>query len=259
MLPRRSFNISDLRPGAVGTLTGTDSMTLTEMVSTLGFDFLFTDCEHGDISERGLVSHVLASEVPVFARLSDCAEVPVKLAADAGVSAIVVPHVGSAQQAGRVVSWAKYAPAGLRSVGLSRNTLLGADLAHALQCTDTPAVIAQIEDIDGVRNVEGICRTVGIDGVFIGPYDLSVSLGGPGDFECPKFTAAIGAVADSAHTAGISVGVYAPSVSAWHDFRRLGCDYVVLSAVSLFVVDGARRVLSDARRHLVVNARTSAE
>lgn len=234
-------------PGSIGTLVGVRSAVLTEMISALGFDFLFLDLEHGEIADRDLPVQVMASRVPVLARIADGTETSVKRAADAGVAGIVVPHVRSAQMARRIVDWAKYPPVGSRSVGLSRNSLLGYELAGALARTDLPGVIAQIEDVDGVRDVASICGTAGICGVFVGPFDLSAALGSPGAFEEAAFTSAISDVVAAAHAAGLPAGVFAPTVGAWARFREQGFDYAVLRSDSLFLADGATAALAEAR------------
>lgn len=240
--------------GSIGTLVGIDSPVVTEMVSALGFDFLFLDLEHGLIAEHDLALHVLGSRVPVMARIRDGSETAVKRAADAGVHAVVIPHVRSAAMASQAVRWVTYPPAGERSVGLSRSALLGYDLAGALQRADRPAVICQIEDLDGVRDIAGICRVDGLDGLFIGPFDLSASLGAPGDWTAPAFIDAVGAVVTAAHDAGRLVGVFAPSVPAWFEFRARGCDYVVLRSDTLFLADAATAALREAHGHPATGA-----
>jgi 2-keto-3-deoxy-L-rhamnonate aldolase RhmA len=237
------------QPGSIGTLVGINSAPLTEMISALGFDFLFLDMEHGSISEQDLVNHVMSSRIPTLVRLNDASEVAVKRAADVGPSSLVIPHVRSAKMAATVASWAHYPPVGSRSVGLSRNTLLGYQLAQSLKQTESPSVIAQIEDAEGVSNIAEICDTEGISSVFIGPYDLSASLGTPGDFSGSDFKSAIKSVVDAAHHAGIATGVFAPNPAAWFDFAEQGCDYVVLRSDSLFLLDGATQALQEARKY----------
>jgi 2-dehydro-3-deoxyglucarate aldolase len=241
------LQLEEPRAESVGTLIGVDSPALTEMISALGFNFLFVDLEHGSVNDSSLVSHVMAARVPVLARLADQNELAVKRAADAGVHALVVPHVSSRTIAANIVRWAKYPPVGERSVGLSRNTLLGLNLAAALQDTDRPAVIAQIEDAEGVANVDEICAVNGIDGIFIGPYDLSASLGEPGNLSSKAVHDAIEKIVKAARSAGITVGVFAPTVAAWAAFREQGCEYVVLSSDSLLLANGAKQVLEEMR------------
>src|SRR5215471_16899397 len=126
--------------GSIGILIAVSSPPLAEMLSAIGFDFLFLDLEHGGISYSDLQSHVIASRVPSFVRLPDCSEVAVKHAADTGAASLVVPHVSTSRMAADIVRWAHYPPVGERSVGLSRNTLLGYDLAEALKRTDQPSL-----------------------------------------------------------------------------------------------------------------------
>lgn len=238
--------ITVLAPGSIGTLVGINSPVLTEMVSALGFDFLFLDLEHGSIPVVDLSLHALASSVPILARISECSELAVKQAADSGVDALVVPHVRSAGAARDCIRWGKYPPEGERSVGLSRNTLLGYRLVDALRA-GTPQLIAQIEDAEGIADAQAICDTPGIAGVFIGPFDLSASLGLPGQFDTEAFRSAVASVIAAAHERDLSVGIYAPSIPAWEDFKSQGCDFVVFRSDSLLLADGAASAIQQLR------------
>ncbi|MGW4720406.1 HpcH/HpaI aldolase family protein [Nocardia sp. NPDC004260] len=235
------------RSGSIGTLVGIDSPVLTEMISALGFDFLMLDLEHGTIADDSLACHVMASAVPVLARIGESCEVAVKRAADAGVAAVIAPRIRSVRSAAELVAWAKYPPIGARSVGLSRNTMLGYRLAEALADHHTPRILAQIEDVDGVANVEEICRVAGIDGVFIGPFDLSASLGCAGDLEQPSFKSAVEKITTAAHAAGLTCGVFCPTIESCSTFAALGVDYLVYRSDSLLLVDGARAALEKLR------------
>jgi 2-dehydro-3-deoxyglucarate aldolase len=234
--------------GSIGTLIGISSPPLTEMISSLGFDFLFLDMEHGGIADHELVNHVMASNVPTLVRLCDSSELAIKRAADSGTSGLVVPHVRSGAMAADIVRWAHYPPQGERSVGLSRNTLLGYGLADALKRTDMPSIVAQIEDLDAVKNIEAIAGTPGVISVFVGPYDLSASLGVPGGLQEPVFMTALESIVAAARAAGKLAGIFAPTPEAWAQFQQLGYDYVVLRSDSLFIVDGATSALGRARR-----------
>jgi 2-keto-3-deoxy-L-rhamnonate aldolase RhmA len=233
------------RLGSIGTLVGVNSPNLTEMISSLGFDFLFLDLEHGEIPAHRIADHVRASRVPILARLADCSETAVRVAADAGVHGLIAPHVKTARQARDIVDWACYPPVGRRSVGLARNSLLGTDLAASLAVTDRPIVVAQIEDEEAIADIHGIAATAGLGGLFVGPFDLSASVSVPGDFTSPGFRSALESVASAAGKQSISAGIYAPTVATWMSFKDLGFQYVVLRADSLFLLDGARALLAE--------------
>jgi 2-keto-3-deoxy-L-rhamnonate aldolase RhmA len=217
------------------------------MLSTLGFDFLFLDLEHGAIDNTSLALHSMASSIPIMARLADSTELCVKHAADAGADYLVVPHVRNARMAADVVSWATYPPSGTRSVGLSRNTMLGYKLAATMADPSRPVVIAQIEDVEGLANVKEICATPGLGGLFIGPFDLSASLGAPGDVKSLTFTSAVETITVTARDYALPVGIFSATLAAWQDFRILGCDYVVLGSETLYLIEAATRALERAR------------
>src|SRR5262249_10811266 len=150
------------------------------------------------------------------------------------------PHVRSAPIAAELVNWAKYPPTGARSVGFSRNTLLGLRLTEALADPGTPTVIAQIEDTDGLENIKEICDVAGIGGIFVGPFDLSASLGCAGELDQPHFKSAVAKIVDTAHQAGLTAGTFCPTTDSWSIFAELGADYLVYRSDSLLLLDGAQ-------------------
>jgi 2-keto-3-deoxy-L-rhamnonate aldolase RhmA len=232
---------------AVGTLVVLPVTEATEMLSSLGFDFLFLDLEHGLITPGTLAAHAQASRVPVLARIDSSAETAVMGAADAGIDGIVAPHVCTVGQAADLVRWSTYPPGGTRGVGLTRNTLLGAALGPALTAPG-PMVVAQIEDAAAVPAAGGIAAVDGVAALFVGPYDLSASLGVPGDFEQPQFTEALCTIADAAHAAGIPAGIFAPDLPTWATFRGHAYDFVVLGADTLWMATAARAALGALER-----------
>jgi 2-dehydro-3-deoxyglucarate aldolase len=139
----------------------------------------------------------------------------IKKALDTGAAGLIVPHVNSADEAAQAVRWAKYPPQGGRSVGFSRANLYGARLQEHLETANEEiVVVAQVEHIDGVRAIDPIVAVPGLDAVFIGPYDLSASLGRPGRVEDGQVRGAISRVRSACAAAKIPVGIFAAGAPA---------------------------------------------
>ncbi len=162
---------------------------VAEILSNAGFDWLVIDIEHNpiDISMvQTLITTIQSKGVAAFVRVSKNEEVVIKHVLDAGADGIIVPMVCSKADAIQAVDYAKYPPIGKRGVGLARAQQYGTGFeAYKKWVAEDLVVIAQIEHIDGINNLEEIISVDGIDGTIIGPYDLSGSMGMPGEFEKP--------------------------------------------------------------------------
>ncbi len=162
---------------------------VAEILANAGFDWLVIDIEHNpiDISMvQTLITTIQSKGVAAFVRVSKNEEVVIKHVLDAGADGIIVPMVCSRADAIQAVDYAKYPPIGKRGVGLARAQQYGTGFdIYKKWVSEDLVVIAQIEHIDGINNLEEIISVDGIDGTIIGPYDLSGSMGMPGEFDKP--------------------------------------------------------------------------
>lgn len=182
-----------------------------EVVATAGFDWLVIDMEHSAIDmaqAQQLIQIVdLAGCVPLV-RVGANDPLLIKRAMDAGAWGVVVPMVNSPAEARRAVSSMRYPPVGTRGVGLSRAHRYGLGFEDYKAWADEETIlIVQIEHIDAVESLEEILAVEGVDGFIVGPYDLSGSLGRPGDFDHPDVAAALARVRAVMH-AGTKPGGY---------------------------------------------------
>lgn len=162
------------------------------ILSGVGFEWLVVDIEHTTIDYsmvQVLISEIQANGMAALIRVSKNEEVVIKRVLDAGADGIIVPMVCSEADAIQAVEYAKYPPEGKRGVGLARAQQYGYNFEYYKHWVkEELIVIAQIEHIDGIKNLEKIIRVPGIDGTIIGPYDLSGSLGIPGCFDDPRLS-----------------------------------------------------------------------
>ncbi len=168
--------------------------SIAEILVNAGYDWLVVDLEHSTISleQAGNLIRIidLGGTAPLV-RITNNNPNQIKRVLDAGAYGIIIPMINSESEAKAAVAATRYGPDGIRGVGLARAQGYGATFQeyHKLQKENEtgPIVIVQIEHIDAVANLESILSVKGVDAFFIGPYDLSCSMGIPGDFENPAF------------------------------------------------------------------------
>lgn len=162
---------------------------VAEILANAGFDWLVIDIEHNPIDlsmVQTLITTIQSKGVAAIVRVSKNEDVVIKHVLDAGADGIIVPMICSKEDAKQAVDYAKYPPIGKRGVGLARAQQFGKGFdAYKKWVAEDLVVIAQIEHIDGINSLEEIISVDGIDGSIIGPYDLSGSMGMPGEFDKP--------------------------------------------------------------------------
>jgi len=185
---------------------------IAEIMAKAGFSWLAVDLEHSVITIREAEELIrvidLCGVVPLV-RLSANDPVQIKRVMDAGAHGIIVPMVNSVALAEQAVAAVRYPAAGNRGVGLARAQGYGISFAEYRSWQAQEAVvIVQIEHIEAVRNLEGILAVDGVDGYIVGPYDLSGSLGVPGDFEHPEMCKAMARIREVGGRSGKATGIH---------------------------------------------------
>lgn len=195
----------------IGTIVSLSPPAVTECLSNLGYDWLWIDLEHSPLSLEQ-VQAMLTAKTPECAGL---VRVPVnsdewiKRVLDIGADGIIVPHVSSKEDALRAVNSAKYPPAGERSFGAGRAHTYGLDATHHENANELTCVVVQIEDRAAVENINEIISVDGIDGIIIGPYDLSGSFGKLGQVADAEVQAAIKTVLTACQNRKVAAGIFA--------------------------------------------------
>lgn len=215
----------------VGTLLSLPSPELAEIASGAGFDWLFVDMEHGALGIRDLLAIVQAVREPCapVVRVPELSELWIKKVLDAGAAGLIVPRINSADEAARAVHWAKFPPEGGRSVGFSRANRYGTRFQENVETANAETVVvAQVEHVDGVKAIEAILAVHGIDAVFIGPYDLSASLGKPGRIQDPDVKEAIETIRAACARARMPLGIF--SVGSAGALQALENGYTLVCA-----------------------------
>ncbi|MFA6471921.1 MAG: aldolase/citrate lyase family protein [Candidatus Latescibacterota bacterium] len=176
----------------IGTFLNIPSPVIVEIMQRAGFDFFVVDGEHGIFNPESMDICVRTGDLVGFSpviRVSHNSPIVIQKAMDLLPAAVLIPQVTTFEEAERAVRSALFPPRGIR--GNSPNTRYGcysADSGPNLTRTadENACIICQIEGVEGVRNLDAILSVKEIDGIFIGPYDLSTSMGIPGQVEDPR-------------------------------------------------------------------------
>lgn len=196
----------------IGYWVALDAPVATERIARLGYDYVVLDGQHGFLGYSGLLAGLTAIDAggasAGLVRVEACQVTPIGRALDAGATGVIVPLIDTARDAALAVAASRYPPVGQRSFGPMRGSGTPAEVNERV------VVIAMIETAQGLANVEEICATPGLDGVYIGPSDLSLALGGavPGDPAiADAFEAALERVRKAASIAGVAAGIHTPT------------------------------------------------
>lgn len=185
---------------------------IAEILANAGFDWLVVDLEHSVISidtAGDLIRVIEYCGVAPLVRLTSNNADQIKRVMDAGAHGVVVPMVNSAHDAAQAVAATRYAPQGNRGVGLARAQGYGSRFREYLEWQqDSAVVIVQIEHKDALDKLDEILTVPGVDGFIIGPYDLSCSMGIPGQFDDPGFVAAMDRIRAAGERLGIPSGLH---------------------------------------------------
>ncbi len=228
----------------IGTIASLNAPEAVEILASCGFDWLFLESEHAPLGPADLQHLIIAAHgLPCVVRLPNHDEIGIKRSFDAGAAGIIAPQVNTAAQAAAIVAYAKYPPLGRRGVGVARANGYGYTVAeHVARANDETAVIVQAEHIDAVSNIEAIVQVAGLDAIFVGPYDLSASMGKLGQLDHPEVVAAIARVAQVTLAAGLALGFFATAPEWVTPRMREGFSLVACGVDTLFLRQGAQRV-----------------
>lgn len=236
----------------LGTLLTLPSPEVAEMVSRCGVDWIFMDGEHGapTMLDWQRMMQATGGRCANLLRIPGTGETAVKRALDIGADGIIAPMVNNARQAAALVQWSRYPPEGRRGLGLARAQAYGLDFDdYVANANDHVAVVVQAEHVEAVENIEAIVEVEGIDAVFVGPYDLSASMGKTGQVDHPDVVAAIDSVSRACEARGIPRGMFGVDAAAVGPYVQEGYSLVCAGTDAGFVTGGVVAALAALRGH----------
>ena len=223
-----------------------------ELLGRSGLDWIVVDLEHGAGTEADLVAHLTAIEVTgtvALVRPPSAERLRIGRALDLGAAGLVVPRLDTPDQVREAIGFLRYPPAGGRGVALlTRGGRLGAvNHAGVAALNDDIVGIVQIESPSALEAADEIASIDGVDVLFVGPADLSHSLGVPGQFANERYQAGLRRVVDACRAHGKAAGILLYDPASFAPHLALGYTFVGLGADNSFVLDGARAALAAAR------------
>jgi len=217
-----------------GVFAKTNDPFVVKVIGKSGFDFIILDNEHGPNSERETYPLIMASflaEMYPIVRVGKINDIIIQRALDLGIGGIQIPQIQSLEDALNVRKYTKFFPKGKRGVcrfvPAANGGLMDGDQYFREQ--NEVAVIIHIEGIEGIQHLDKIVEVEDIDVIFIGPYDLSQSLGIPGQVNNPKLTGEIQKIVQKCREKNKHVGIYADDVETAKNYKESGVKYIAVS------------------------------
>ncbi len=235
----------------IGTFAEIPHPVAIEVVAQAGPDFICIDWEHGQIGRDMIENLVRACDVhlvPAMVRVPGHSPDDIAAALDSGARGILVPRVSNAEQAAAAVKASRYPPHGARGVGPGRATGYGYRIFDYLAEANAVTVVAvQVETAEGLANADAIAATEGVDVIFVGPGDLSVSLDAWRPEGAAKLAKAIGTIIAATLKHGKAAGIFCgrpQDVSRWAD---KGASFFLLASDTMFLGAATEAGLTEAR------------
>jgi 2-keto-3-deoxy-L-rhamnonate aldolase RhmA len=224
------------------------------MLGQCGFDFIIIDNEHGAYSPETVPDIIAASRgagIPIIVRIPEIRRETILKPLDSGAAGLLVPQVNTTNQAKEIIEHAKYPPIGNRGVGLRRahslyHKVVAAD--YLKKANEGTFIAVQAENPTAIKNVEKIASIPGIDSIFIGPMDLSVSLGVPGQVTHPDEEKTINYVCKVCLHHNIVPGIMMFNIVALKNWIKKGMRFVVYSSDIALLADMAVEGLKELKQ-----------
>lgn len=225
---------------SIGSWMQIPSTSVAEIMGHAGYDWIAIDLEHGSMSTSQLPDLFRAIELGEtlpLVRLARGHSKDVKQALDSGAGGVIIPMIESAAQLKDIIKCSCWPPAGERGVGFSRANLYGKYFDIYIEEAQEPLIIAQIEHIRAVENIDAILQTPGLDGIIIGPYDLSASMSLTAQFTHTAFLHALDSIqkACKKHKRAAGVHIVNPEPRELKQRIEEGYQFIAYSIDSVFL------------------------
>lgn len=236
-----------------GAFAGLGSPLAAELLGRAGFDWLILDLEHGLGTEADLLALLYATEATPAAaivRVEEGTRLRIGRALDFGAEGLMIPRLDTPEDVRRTAGWLRWPPDGSRGLAAITRGAGLREVPHAeIAALNVRTLgIFQVESPVAVANAAEIAAIDGVDVLFVGPADLSHSMGIPGQFTDPAFVEALSAVAGAARSAGKAAGILLRTADEVRPHLELGYRFLGVGSDQSFIIDGARAILEEARQ-----------
>lgn len=221
-----------------------------ELLAHSDFDTLTIDTQHGLATDLAVVLPMLqaiaTTQKPTFVRLPDHSSAFIMRLLDAGVSGLICPMVNNRAEAEAFVQSCLYPPKGIRSFGPTRANLLFKNGNYDINIEKEILKFVMIETRDAIENIEEIAQTPNLDGFYVGPWDLSLSMGfeKKADYRSEEFEFLLAKIIDVARRNGLIIGIHcSSSVEMGHYMRAIGFDFITVYSDTQAIVKQAQETI----------------
>jgi 4-hydroxy-2-oxoheptanedioate aldolase len=238
---------------AIGAFSNFNSSAVIECMGIAGLDFVIIDTEHGLLDVESTLPLILAAErrdiVPMV-RVKDTSRSSILKMLDIGAMGLVIPFIKSVDEVKKVIEYGKYVPVGQRGLGSCRGSGFGtlsgfkSITEYFETCNRETLLIPQCETAEALDCIEEVVALEGVDGIFVGPFDLSIAMGKTMQFSDTEFLAALGRVVKACKSAGKFCLILASNGAAAKDNLSKGFDGVVSIDLN-FLMGGAAQYLKE--------------
>jgi 4-hydroxy-2-oxoheptanedioate aldolase len=234
----------------IGLFSKTTDSSFVEASGLAGFDFIIIDQEHGPISTENLTNHVRAaksSNITPIVRVSENNHNLIGSALDSGAEGVQVPNISSLIDAEKAIDAARFFPDGNRGVCrfVASASFGEMDKFTYFKKSNEKLLILQVEGVEGIGNLDKILDLKGFDILFVGPYDLSQSLGVPGDITHEKVKKEINKIRKMALEKGVKLGSFADSPETYKFLVDNCFEYIAYSVDINLFINGLKKIKSD--------------
>lgn len=235
----------------IGTFFELGGVGLMESLTRSGLDYVIIDTEHGCFSEESTAKYILAAEkgdLLPYVRIGDIRRPYVLRMLDIGARGLIVPNIHTPAQVRELVSYAKFPPIGNRGYCPTRTSVWGADdwaqdaLLYMEECNKRCKIIPQCETKEALEHIEEITSIPGVDGIFVGPCDLSIELGIPLEFNNPVLVSAVERILKACKDNGKEAYIFAGTISDAFKWCEKGFDSIAYSLDATVLINTFREI-----------------
>ena len=238
----------------LGTFFQLGGNTAVECLGISGLDFFVIDTEHGPFDVETSIDFIRTAElsgITPFARIKDVSRPSVLKMLDIGAKGLIVPCVNTVEEIKNLVEWSKYYPLGNRGFFTARPAGYGyGDIAKDIDkyfntCNEETLLIPQCETLGCLENIEEIVSIDGVDGIFVGPYDLSIAMGKPTEFQDEDFIKAVNRILKACKDAGKLSFIYTGDNNVAKEYLKDGFDGVAVNFDASIYIKAYKTLISE--------------
>ncbi|MBQ3548871.1 MAG: hypothetical protein IJA33_03215 [Oscillospiraceae bacterium] len=244
------------RERPIGTFCGLNSPTAIECLGRTGLEFVIIDCEHSPAEAETAMELMRAAELSgltALCRVRDLSRSAVLKLLDVGARGLIVPNIHSVEEVQQIIDYAKFAPIGQRGFCPTRKDGWGFDTERTTAETmavmnEATLLLPQCETKEALEHIEEIVALEGVDGVFIGPFDLSIALGLPGQFDHEEVQNAFARIRKACREAGKFCFFFTGTAQGVADGFAAGYDAMVMGIDTLLLINGVKSQVEAAKK-----------